>query len=146
MKFKGLGWLLLLLLAWFVFFAVATLAWTAGVGWALGVLGVVWGTFLLADVKQWVPLRDLAWAAGVGFGLSVVRWLEVPIDSVSGMARLFVLGGYALCLAFFALVAPALLGLLAQRFRPPAEPEPPAGLPVEAPASPEMLRRWDPKD
>ncbi|QNK67814.1 hypothetical protein [Variovorax sp. PAMC26660] len=142
MKFKSLGWLLLLLLAWFVFFVVATLAWTISIGWALGVLGVVWGTFLLADVKRWVPLRDLAWAAGVGYGFSVVRWLEVPVEDAPGLMRWLVLGGYALCLAFFALIAPALLGLFAQRFRPPAEPEPP----VEAPASPEMLRRWDPKD
>jgi hypothetical protein len=146
MKFKSLAWLLVLLLAWVAFFVIAALAWTIGVGWALGGLGVVWGTFLLADLKQWVPLRDLAWAAGVGYGFSVVRWLEVPIEDAPGMVRWLVLGGYALCLAFFALIAPALLGLLAERFRRPVEPESPAGLPVEAPASPEMLRRWDPKD
>lgn len=142
MKLKSLGWLLVLLLAWFVFFVIATMAWIGGVAWALGLLGVVWGAFLLAELKRWVPLRDVAWVAGVAYGVGVIRWFDLPAEAVSGLQRWLLTGAYLLCLVFFALIAPALLGWIAQRFRPPAEPD----LPVEKPPDPEMLRRWSPRD
>ncbi|MGJ7526530.1 hypothetical protein [Variovorax sp. GB1P17] len=141
MKLKSLGWVLVLLLVGIAVFVIAVLAWTLGLGWAAGLLGIVWGTFVLAEFRRWLPLRDLAWAAGAGYGVSVIRWLEVPLDGGAVM-RWLVMAGCALCLVFFVWIVPALLGLLAQRLRPPAEPE----LPAEAPASPEMLRRWDPRD
>lgn len=142
MMLKSLGWLLVFLLGGFVFFGIAAMAWENGVVWGLGWLGVVWGVFLLADLMRWRPLRDAAWVAGASYGLGVIRWLDVPADALPYTLRLLVMGGYALCLAFFAFVAPGLLGWVAQRLRPAAEP----GLPVEKPPSPEMLRRWDPKD
>lgn len=142
MKLKSLGWLLVLLLAWFVFFAIATMAWAAGAAWALGLVGVVWGAFFLAELKRWVPLRDVAWVAGLGCGFGVIHWFDMPSEAVSGMQRWLLMGACALCLAFFALVAPAMLGWIAERFRPQAEPE----LPTEKPPDPEMRRRWNPRD
>lgn len=142
MNFKSIGWLLVLLFAVLAAFLAGAVAWIAGVSWVLGLLGAVWTVFVLADLKRWVPLRDAAWAANVGFGFSVIRWFDLPAETVSGPMRLALLGAGVLCLVFFALVAPALLGWTAQRLRPPPEPE----LPVERPASPEALRRWDPKD
>jgi hypothetical protein len=118
------------------------MSWIAGLGWVLGLLCCVWGAFLLADLKRWVALRDLAWAANVGFGISVVRWFDVPSETVSGLARLALLSADALCLGFFVLVGPGLLGWTAQKLRPPPEP----ALPVEQPACAERLRRWGPKD
>jgi hypothetical protein len=105
-------------------------------------LCAVWGVFLLAELKRWVSLRDVAWAANVGFGCSVIRWFDVPSETASGLMRLALLGAAALCLIFFALLSPGLLGWIASRLRPPPEP----ALPVEQPASPEALRRWGPKD
>jgi hypothetical protein len=142
MKLKSLGWLLVLLLAWVVFFGIATLAWIAGMAWALGLLGIVWGAFLLAEVKRWVPMRDVAWVAGVAYGVGVIRWFDLPVEGLSFMQRWLMMGADLLCLVFFALVAPALLAWVAQKRRPPAEPD----LPVEPPPSPEMLRRWGPRD
>ncbi|MGJ7531749.1 MULTISPECIES: hypothetical protein [unclassified Variovorax] len=142
MSFKGVGWLLVLLFAALVFFLAATMAWIAGLGWVLGLLCVVWGVFLLAELKRWVPLRDVAWAANVGFGCSVIRWFDVPGETASGLMRLALLGAAALCLIFFALLGPGLLGWIASRLRSPPEP----ALPVEQPASPEALRQWGPKD
>ncbi|KQX29686.1 hypothetical protein [Variovorax sp. Root434] len=142
MNLKSVGWVLVLLCAALIFFVAATMSWIAGLGWALGLLCGVWGVFLLADLKRWVALRDLAWAANVGFGISVVRWFDVPSETVSGLARLALLSADALCLGFFVLVGPGLLGWIAQKLRPPLEP----ALPVEQPASPERLRRWGPKD
>ncbi|MDN6886896.1 hypothetical protein QMO14_25225 [Variovorax sp. CAN2819] len=142
MNFKSVGWLLVLLLAALVAFLVATLAWIAGFGWVFGLLCVVWGVFLLAEFRRWIPLRDAAWAANVGFGISVIRWFDLPAEGASGLTRLALLGAGALCLIFFALICPGLLAWVAGRLRPPPEPE----LPVEKPASPEVLRRWGPKD
>ncbi|MDH6165110.1 hypothetical protein M2282_000238 [Variovorax boronicumulans] len=142
MKLKSLGWLLVLLLAGIVFFLMAALAWIAGVGWSLGLLGLVWGIFLLAEVKRWVPLRDVAWVAGVAYGVGMIRWFDLPVEGLSAAQRWLMMGADLLCLVFFALIAPALLAWVAERLRPAAEPD----LPVEAPPSPEMLRRWDPRD
>ncbi|WP_418121211.1 hypothetical protein [Variovorax sp. 160MFSha2.1] len=142
MNFKGVGWLLVLLLAALVSFVAATMAWIAGFGWVLGVLCLVWGVFLLAEFRRWVPLRDVAWAANVGFGISVIRWFDLPAEGASGLTRLALLGAGVLCLIFFALICPGLLAWGVGRLRPPPEP----GLPVEKPASPEALRRWGPKD
>lgn len=142
MNLKGVGWLLVLLLAALVSFLAATVAWIAGFGWVLGLLCLVWGIFLLAEFRRSIPLRDVAWAANVGFGISVIRWFDLPAEATSGLTRLALLGGAAMCLIFFALIAPSLLGWIAGRLRPPPEPE----LPVEKPASPEALRRWGPKD
>lgn len=142
MNFKSVAWVLALLVAGLVFFLAATTAWIAGLAWVLALLGAVWGVFLLAHLKRWVPMRDLAWAANVGIGVSVIRWFDLPAGSVSGLARLALFGAGVMCLVFFALIGPGLLGWIAERLRPPPEPE----LPVEQPASPERLRRWDPKD
>ncbi|MGN8078090.1 hypothetical protein [Variovorax sp. 22077] len=142
MNFKGAGWLLVLLVAALVSFLAATLAWIAGFAWVLGLLCIVWGVFLLAEFRRWIPLRDVAWAANVGFGISVVRWFDLPAEATSGLERLALLGAAGLCLVFFGFVCPGLLGWMAGRFRPPPEPE----LPVEKPASPEALRRWGPRD
>jgi hypothetical protein len=141
MKLKSLGWLLVLLLAWVVFFGIATLAWIAGMAWSLGLLGIVWSAFLLAEAKQWMPMRDVAWVAGVAYGVGVIRWFDLPVEGLSFMQRWLMMGADLLCLAFFALVAPALLAWVAQKLRPPAEPD----LPIEPPPSPEMLRRWGPR-
>jgi len=142
MNFQSVPWVLALLVAGLAFFLAATVAWIAGWAWVLALLGAVWGVFLLAQLKRWVPLRDVAWAANVGIGISVIRWFDLPAESVSGLARLALFGAGAMCLVFFALIGPGLLGWIAERLRPPPEPE----LPVEQPASPERLRRWDPKD
>jgi hypothetical protein len=143
MKFKSLGWLLILLFVCLVCFVVATMAWTLGVGWAFGLLGVVWGAFLLADLKGWAPLRDAIWAANAGYGFSVMHWLDLPVDAFSGvLLRLLALAACALGLVLFVAVVPGVLGWIAARFRPPAEPE----LPTEAPASPGRLRQWGPRD
>lgn len=142
MMLKSLGWLLVFLFGGFVFFVIAAMAWESGVVWGLGLLGVVWSVLLLADLMRWRPLRDVAWVAGVGYGFGVIRWLDVPVDALPLVLRLLVAGVYALCLAFFTLIAPGLLGWVAQRLRPPAERD----LPAEQPPSPEMLRRWDPRD
>jgi len=142
MNFKSVAWVLALLVAGLAFFLAATVAWIAGWAWVLALLGAVWGVFLLAQLKRWVPLRDVAWAANVGIGISVIRWFDLPAESVSGLARLALFGAGAMCLVFFALIGPGLLGWIAERLRPPPGPE----LPVEQPASPERLRRWDPKD
>ncbi|MGJ7552684.1 hypothetical protein ACSFBI_01695 [Variovorax sp. RB3P1] len=142
MTLKTLGWLLVLLLAWFAGFAGMALALIGGAGWALGLLAVVWGLFLLAVTWRRVPLRDIAWAAGVGYGFGVIRWLDVPAEAGSGAMRWMVLGADLLCLVFFVLIAPALLAWIAGKWMPPPEPE----LPVETPASPERLRRWGPRD
>ena len=142
MKLKSLGWLLILLLAWLVAFVATVMAWAGGAAWALALLGVVWGAFFLAESRRWVPVRDMAWAAGAGYGFGVIRWFDMPSEAASGMQRWLLMGACALCLAFFVLIAPALLGWIAERFRPQAEPE----LPTEKPPSPEMWRRWDPKD
>lgn len=142
MKLKSLGWLLVLLLAGIVFFLAATMARIAGMVWSLGLLGLVWGTFLLAEVKRWVPLRDLAWVAGVAYGVGVIRWFDLPVEGLYFTQRWLMMGADLLCLVFFAFVAPALLAWVAQKLRPAAQPD----LPVEQPPSPEMLRRWGPKD
>jgi hypothetical protein len=142
MKLKSLGWVVVLLLAGLAVLVLATMAWMLGLGWAAGLLGIVWGSFLIAEWRRWLPLRDLAWAAGAGYGISVIRWLEVPLDGTGLMLRWLVMAGYALCLVFFVGIAPALLGWIVGRLRPRVPP----GLPVEAPARPEMLRRWDPRD
>ena len=142
MKLKSLGWLLVLLLAWIVCFVIATLAWIGGVAWSLGLLGIVWGAFLLAELKRWVPLRDVAWVAGVAYGVGVIRWFDLSAEVLSVAQRWLMMGADLLCLVFFALVAPALLAWVAQKLRPPAEP----ALPVEKPSSPEMLRRWGPRN
>ena len=64
MKRLGLlGWLIALLLAWFVAFVVTSMVLSEGLAWALGWLAIVWAVFLLAESLRWVPLRDLAWAA-----------------------------------------------------------------------------------
>ena len=107
-SFKGVGWLLVLLLAALVSFVAATMAWIAGFGWVLGLLCLVWGVFLLAEFRRWVPLRDVAWAANVGFGISVIRWFDLPAEGASGLARLALLGAGVLCLIFFALICPGL--------------------------------------
>jgi hypothetical protein len=142
MKLKSLGWLLVLLLAGIVFFLAATMAWIAGLAWSLGLLGLVWGTFLLAETKRWVPLRDVTWVAGVAYGVGVIRWFDLPVEGLSFTQRWLMIGAGLLCLVFFALVAPALLAWGAQKLRPPAVPE----LPTEKPPSAEMLRRWGPRD
>jgi hypothetical protein len=142
MKLKSLGWLLVLLLAGIVFFLAATMAWIAGLAWSLGLLGLVWGTFLLAEVKRWVPLRDVAWVAGVAYGVGVIRWFDLPVEGLSFTQRWLMIGAGLLCLVFFAFVAPALLAWIAPKLRPPAAPE----LPTEKPPSAEMLRRWGPRD
>ncbi|WP_432725559.1 hypothetical protein [Variovorax sp. W6] len=142
MNFKSVGWLLVLLLAALVSLLAATMAWIAGFGWVLGLLCAVWGVFLLAELKRWIPLRDVAWAANVGFGISVIRWFDLPAEATSGLTRLALLGIAALCLIFFALICPGVLGWIAGRLRPPPKSE----LPVEQPASPEALRRWGPRD
>ncbi|MET3177105.1 UNVERIFIED_ORG: hypothetical protein ABIC43_000244 [Variovorax guangxiensis] len=142
MNFKSVGWLLALLFAALASFVAATLAWIAGLGWVLGLMCAVWGAFLLAEFKRWERLRDMAWAANVGFGCSVIRWFDVPGEAASGLARWALLGAAALCLIFFAVLVPGLLGWVAAKLRPPPEPE----LPVEQPASPEALRRWGPRD
>lgn len=142
MNFKSVGRLLVLLLAALVAFLAATMAWIAGFGWVFGLLCLVWGVFLLAEFRRWIPLRDVAWAANVGFGISVIRWFDLPAEGASGLTRLALLGAGALCLIFFALICPGLLAWVAGRLRPPPGPE----LPVEKPASPEALRRWGPKD
>lgn len=143
MNFKSIGWLLVLLFSVLATVLAAAVAWVAGLGWVVGLLAVVWAVFVLADLKRWVPLRDVAWAANIGFGFSVIRWFDdLPAETMSGSMRLVLLGASALCLAFFALIAPALLGWIAQKLRPPAEPE----LPVERPASAERLQRWNPRD
>ena len=142
MKLKSLGWLLVLLLAWIVCFVIATLAWIGGVAWSLGLLGIVWGAFLLAELKRWVPLRDVAWVAGVAYGVGVIRWFDLSAEVLSVAQRWLMMGADLLCLVFFALVAPALLAWVAQKLRPPAEP----ALPVEKPSSSEMLRRWGPRN
>ncbi|KIQ34410.1 hypothetical protein RT97_07635 [Variovorax paradoxus] len=142
MKLKSLGWVLVLLLAGIVFFVIATMAWIGGVAWSLGLLGVVWGGFLLAERKRWVPLRDVAWVAGVAYGVGVIRWFDLPAEGLSFIQRWLMMGADLLCLVFFAFVAPALLAWVAQKLRPAAQPD----LPVEQPPSPEMLRRWGPRD
>ncbi|MCY1249418.1 hypothetical protein D9M72_629510 [compost metagenome] len=86
-----------------------------------------------------MPLRDVAWALGVGYGIGVIRWLDVPVEAGSGTQWLM-LGVDLVVLVFFGLIAPAVLGLIAQRWAPRPE------LPVEKPATPEQLRRWGSKD
>lgn len=142
MTLKTLGWLLVLLLAWFAGFVATAVALIAGAGWALGLLAGVWGLFVLAAVLRRVSLRDVAWAAGVGYGFGVIRWLDVPVDAGSGPMRWLLPAADLLCLVFFSLVAPAALGWIAGKLMPPAKPE----MPVEKPASPERLRRWNPRD
>ncbi|MEZ2293201.1 hypothetical protein [Variovorax sp. RCC_210] len=139
---KTLGWLLVLLLAWFAGFAGMGMALIGGAVWALGLLAVVWGLFLLAVTLRRVPLRDIAWAANLGYGFGVMRWLDVPAEAGSGAVRWLAMGASLLCLVFFGLVAPALLAWIAGKWLPVPEPE----LPVEQPASPERLRRWGPRD
>ncbi|CAA2104555.1 hypothetical protein [Variovorax paradoxus] len=140
MTFKTLGWLLVLFFAWLAGFVGTALALVAGAAWAIGLLAVVWGLFLLSVALRRVPLRDIAWALGVGYGFGVVRWLDVPV--APGLASWLLLGADLLCLLFFALIAPALLALIAGRWAPLPESE----LPVERPASPDQLRRWAPRD
>jgi hypothetical protein len=142
MMLKTLGWLLLLLLAWFAGFVGLGMALIGGVVWALGLLALVWGLFLLGVTWRRVPLRDVAWAANVGCGFGVMRWLDVPPEAGSGAVRWLVMGADLLCLVCFALVAPALLAWIAGKWMPAPEPE----LPVEQPPSPERLRRWGPRD
>lgn len=142
MMLKSLGWVMVLLLVGLAVLVLATMAWTLGLGWAAGLLAIVWGTFVLAEWRQWRPLRDLAWAAGAGYGISVIRWLEVPLDETALVLRWLVMAGYALCLVFFVWIVPALLAWAVQRLRPRAAP----ALPVEAPATPERLRRWGAND
>jgi hypothetical protein len=142
MMLKTLGWLLVLLLAWFAGFAGMGMALIGGAAWALGLLAVVWGLFLLAVTLRRVPLRDIAWAANLGYGFGVMRWLDVPAEAGSGAVRWLAMGASLLCLVFFGLVAPALLAWIASKWMPAPEPE----LPVEQPASPERLRRWGPRD
>jgi len=142
MKLKSLGWLLVLLLAWIVFFVVATAAWIGGTAWSLALLAIVWGAFLLAEMKRWIPLRDVAWVAGVAYAVGVIRWFDLPVEALSFTQRWLMMGADLLCLVFFALVAPALLAWVAQKLRPATPPD----LPVEQPPSPEMRRRWGPKD
>lgn len=142
MMLKTLGWLLVLLLAWFAGFAGMGMALIGGAAWALGLLAVVWGLFLLAVTLRRVPLRDIAWAANLGYGFGVMRWLGVPAEAGSGAVRWLAMGASLLCLVFFGLVAPALLAWIAGKWMPAPEPE----LPVEQPASPERLRRWGPRD
>lgn len=142
MMLKTLGWLLVLLLAWFAGFAGLGMALIGGAVWALGLLAAVWGLFLLAVTLRRVPLRDVAWAANLGYGFGVMRWLDVPAEAGSGAARWLAMGASLLCLVFFGLVAPALLAWIAGKWMPAPEPEPP----VEQPASPERLRRWGPRD
>jgi len=142
MTLKTLGWLLVLLLAWFTGFFGMALALLAGAAWAFGWLAVVWGLFLLGVTLRRVPLRDVAWALGVGCGFGVMRWLDVPATDGSGAMQWLLLGADLLCLAFFVLIAPAVLAWIAGKWMPPPEPE----LPAEKPASPERLRRWGPKD
>lgn len=139
MTFKTFGWLLVLLLACLAGFIGTAVAMIAGAAWAVGLMVVVWGLFLLAEVLRRVPLRDVAWALGVGCGIGVIRWLDVPVEDGSGTQWLM-LGVDLLVLAFFGLIAPAVLGLIAHRWAPRPE------LPTEKPASPEQLRRWGPKD
>ena len=136
---KTFGWLLVLLLACLAGFVGTAAAMIAGVAWAVGLLIVVWGLFLLAELLRRVPLRDVAWALGVGYGIGVIRWLDVPVEAGSGTQWLM-LGLDLLVLVFFGLIAPAILGLIAQRWAPRPE------LPVEKPATPEQLRRWGSKD
>lgn len=136
---KSLGWVVLLLFAGLAVLVLATLASMTGLGWAAGLLAIVWGSFLLAEWRRWLRLRDLAWAAGAGYGIGVIRWLEVPLDETSLVLRWLVMAGYALCLLCFVWIVPALLGGVVQRLRPPE-------LPVEKPATPEQLRRWNPRD
>ncbi|MES2251161.1 MAG: hypothetical protein V4645_28080 [Pseudomonadota bacterium] len=139
MTLKTFGWLLVLLLACLAGFIGTAVAMTAGAAWAVGLLVVVWGLFLLAEVLRRVPLRDVAWALGVGYGIGVIRWLDVPVEAGSGTQWLM-LGVDLVVLVFFGLIAPAVLGLIAQRWAPRPE------LPAEKPATPEQLRRWGPKD
>lgn len=141
MKRLGLlGWLIALLLAWFVAFVVTSMVLGEGLAWALGWLAIVWAVFLLAESLRWVPLRDLAWAASVGWGFGLIRWLDPMIDGAAGAWRWLLMAADLLCLAVCVLVAPALLSGLARRLRPP-EPPP---LPVERPAA--HPRQWGPKD
>lgn len=142
MTFKTFGWLLVLLLAWLAGFVATAVALIAGAAWALGLLAGVWGLFLLAVTLRRVALRDIAWALGVGYGFGVIRWLDVPVEAGASLTRWLLMGADLLCLVFFVLVAPAALAWLAGRWAPPPEPE----LPVEKPASPEQLRRWEPRD
>lgn len=142
MKLKSLGWVVVLLLFGLAVLVLATMAWMIGLGWAAGLLGIVWGGFLLAQWRRWLALRDLAWAAGAGYGISVIRWLEVPLDEAAVVLRWLVMAGDALCLVFFVWIAPALLGWIVQRLRPRAAP----GLPIEAPARAGMRRRDAPRD
>ncbi|GER11120.1 hypothetical protein [Variovorax boronicumulans] len=139
MTLKTFGWLLVLLLACLAGFIGTAVAMMAGAAWAFGLLIVVWGLFLLAELLRRVPPRDVAWALGVGYGIGVIRWLDVPVEAGSGTQWLM-LGLDLLVLVFFGLIAPAILGLIAQRWAPRPE------LPVEKPATPEQLRRWGPRD
>lgn len=139
MTLKTFGWLLVLLLACLAGFIGTAVAMMAGAAWAFGLLIVVWGLFLLAELLRRVPLRDVAWALGVGYGIGVIRWLDVPVDAGAGTQWLM-LGLDLLVLVFFGLIAPAILGLIAQRWAPRPE------LPAEKPATPEQLRRWGPRD
>lgn len=139
MMLKTFGWLLVLLLACIAGFIATAAAMIAGAAWAVGLLVVVWGLFLLAEVLRRVPMRDVAWALGLGYGIGVIRWLDVPVEAGSGTQWLM-LGVDLLVLVFFGLAAPAILGLIAQRWTPRPE------LPTEKPVSPEQLRRWGPKD
>ncbi|RIX85160.1 hypothetical protein [Acidovorax cavernicola] len=139
MTLKTFGWLLVLLVAGLAGFLGTAMAMIAGVAWALGLLAVVWGLFLLAEALRRVPLRDLAWALGVGYGVGVIRWLDAPVEAGSG-AQWLMMGADLLVLLFFGWMAPAVLGLIARRWA--LRPE----VPVEKLASPEQLRRWGPKD
>ena len=100
MTLKTFGWLLVLLLACLAGFVGTAAATIAGVVWAVGLLTVVWGLFLLAELLRRVPLRDVAWALGVGYGIGVIRWLDVPVEAGSGTQWLM-LGLDLLVLVFF---------------------------------------------
>ncbi len=112
MTLKTFGWLLVLLLACLVGFIGTAVAMIAGAAWAVGLLVVVWGLLLMAEVLHRVPLRDVAWALGVGYGIGVIRWLDVPVEAGSGTQWLM-LGVDLLVLVFFGLIAPAILGVVA---------------------------------
>jgi hypothetical protein len=82
---QDLGWLLVLLLAWFAGFVAWAVALIAGAALGAGLLAAVWGLFLLALTLRRVPLRDIAWAVGLGYGFGVMRWLDVPAEAGSSL-------------------------------------------------------------
>jgi hypothetical protein len=88
MMLKTLGWLLVLLLAWFAGFVGLGMALIGGLVWALGLLAAGVGAVPAGVTLRRVPLRDIAWAVNVGCGFGVMRWLDVPAEAGSSACAL----------------------------------------------------------